>query len=71
MGNGKTQQEDGKIRFWENAALNAMQGLMESQIKAESAIGVVAPDILTKESFRIADAMLEEYRRRVADMKAE
>lgn len=70
MGNGKTRQEDGEIRFWENAALNAMQGLMESQIKAESAIGVVAPDILAKESFRIADAMLEEYRRRVADMKA-
>lgn len=55
--------------FWENAALNAMQGLMESQIKAESAIGVVAPDILARESFRIADAMLEEYRRRIADMK--
>ena len=71
MENGKTQQEDGEIRFWENAALNAMQGLMESQIKAESAIGVVAPDILARESFRIADAMLEEYRRRVADMKAE
>ena len=68
MGNGKTQQEEVEIRFWENAALNAMQGLMESQIKAESAIGVVAPDILAKESFRIADAMLEEYRRRVADM---
>jgi hypothetical protein len=69
MGNGKIQQE-GEIRFWENAALNAMQGLMESQIKAESAIGVVAPEILAKESFRIADAMLKEYRRRVADMKA-
>ena len=70
MGSGKACQEDDEIRFWENAALNAMQGLMESQIKAESAIGVVAPDILAKESFRIADAMLEEYRRRVADMKA-
>lgn len=67
MGNGKARQEYDEIRFWENAALNAMQGLMESQIKAESAIGVVAPDILAKESFSIADAMLEEYRRRVAD----
>ena len=71
MGNGKTHQEDGEIRFWESAALNAMQGLMESQIKAESAIGVVAPDILAKESFRIADAMLEEYRRRVTDKTVE
>ena len=70
MGNGKAHQEDDEIRFWENAALNAMQGLMESQIKAESAIGVAAPEILARESFRIADAMLEEYRRRVADMKA-
>lgn len=70
MENGKTQQEDNEIRFWENATLNAMQGLMESQIKAESAIGVVAPDILAKESFRITDAMLEEYRRRITDMKA-
>ena len=70
MGNGKTQREDGEIRFWESAALNAMQGLMESQIKAESAIGVVAPEILARESFRIADAMLEEYRRRITDMKA-
>lgn len=70
MGNGKTQREECEIRFWESAALNAMQGLMESQIKAESAIGVVAPDILARESFRIADAMLEEYRRRITDMKA-
>lgn len=46
-----------------------MQGLMESQIKAESAIGVVVPDILARESFRIADAMLEEYRRHVAGIK--
>lgn len=69
MGNGKTQREDGEIRFWENAALNTMQGLMESQIKAESAIGIVAPEVLTRESFRIADAMLEEYRRRVTDIK--
>lgn len=68
MGNGKTHQEDDEIRFWENAALNAMQGLMESQIKAESAIGIVAPDILARESFRIADAMLEEYRRRIVGM---
>lgn len=70
MGSGKIRQGDCEIRFWENAALNAMQGLMESQIKAESAIGVVAPDILARESFRIADVMLEEYRRRVTDMKA-
>lgn len=60
-----------ELTFYENAALNAMQGLMESQIKAESAIGVVAPDILARESFRIADAMLEEYWRRAADMKTE
>ena len=71
MGNGKMQQEDREIRFWENAALNAMQGLIESQIKAESAIGIVAPEVLAGESFRIADAMLKEYRRRVADMKTE
>lgn len=69
MGNGKTQPEGNEIRFWESAALNAMQGLMESQIKAESAIGVVAPDIPARESFRIADTMLEEYSRRVAGMK--
>jgi hypothetical protein len=64
------EMSERELAFWENAALNAMQGLMESQIKAESAIGVVAPEILARESFRIADAMLKEYRRRVADMKA-
>lgn len=72
MGNGKTHQEhqeDGEIRFWESAALNAMQGLMESQIKAESAIGAVSPDIPARESSGIADAMPGEYRRRAADMK--
>ena len=54
-----------ELTFYENAALNAMQGFMESQIKAESAHDVIAPEALAKESFRVADAMLEEYRRRV------
>lgn len=56
---------DRELAFWESAALNAMQGFMESQIKAESALGVIMPDALARESFRVADAMLEEYRRRV------
>ena len=63
------EMSERELTFWENAALNAMQGFMESQIKAESALGVIAPEALAKESFRVANAMLEERRRCVSSPK--
>lgn len=49
--------------FYQNAALEAMQGLMEIGGK----IGLVIdafPDFLAHHSFDIAEKMLEEYKRR-------
>ena len=52
-------------RFYENAALYAMQGFIESPVKAETAISVAVPEILAEESFKVADAMLEKYREKM------
>lgn len=58
-------------RFYENAALYAMQGFIESPIKAETAIGVAAPEILAEESFKVADAMLDKYREKMKKFGAD
>jgi hypothetical protein len=58
-------------RFYENAALYAMQGFMESPIKAETAISVAVPEVLAEESFKVADAMLEKYREKMKKFGAD
>ena len=49
--------------FYQNAALGAMQGLMEVGGKLGLVIDAF-PDFLAHHSFDIADRMLEEYKRR-------
>ena len=50
--------------FYQNAALEAMQGLMEVGGKLGLVIDAF-PDFLAHHSFNIADKMLEEYKRRI------
>lgn len=49
--------------FYHNAALGAMQGLMEIGGKLSLAMDAF-PEFIAKHSFNIADEMLEEYKRR-------
>jgi hypothetical protein len=49
--------------FYQNAALEAMQGLMEIGGKLGLVIDAF-PNFLAEHSFNIADKMLEEYKRR-------
>lgn len=49
--------------FYQNSAINAMQGLMEIGGKLGMVIDAL-PDFLVKHSFDIADKMLEEYKKR-------
>ena len=49
--------------FYQNAALEAMHGLMEIGGKLGLAIDAF-PDFLVHHSFKIADKMLEEYQKR-------
>lgn len=49
--------------FYQNAALEAMQGLMEVGGKLGLVIDAF-PDFLAEQSFRIADRMLEEYKKK-------
>lgn len=51
--------------FYENAAINAMQGFMECTLKSEAMISVIAPEVLAEESFKVADAMLKKYREKI------
>lgn len=52
--------------FYQSAAINAMQGLMEIGGKTGVVVELL-PDFLVKHSFNIADRMLEEYRKRKVD----
>ncbi len=49
--------------FYQNAAIEAMQGLMEIGGKLGLVIDAF-PDFLAKHSFDIADKMLEEYKKK-------
>jgi len=49
--------------FYQNAAIEAMQGLMEIGGKAGLVVEAF-PDFIAHHSFDIADKMLEEYKRR-------
>ena len=49
--------------FWQNAALYAMQGIQETGHYVGLAADL-APQVLAEKSFNIADAMLEEMRKR-------
>lgn len=49
--------------FYQNAAIEAMQGLMEIGGKLGLLIDAF-PDFLARHSFDIAEKMLEEYKRR-------
>lgn len=51
------------LEFYQNAALEAMQGLMEIGGKLGLLIDAF-PDFLAHHSFDIAEKMLEEYKRR-------
>ena len=49
--------------FYQNAAINAMQGLMEIGGKLGFVMDTL-PKFLAEQSFNIADKMLEEYKKR-------
>lgn len=49
--------------FYQNSAISAMQGLMETGGKMGLVIDVF-PEFLAEHSFKIADEMLKEYRKR-------
>jgi len=50
--------------FYANCAIAAMQGIQECDIKIEGIAAIAFPKGLARLSFDIADAMLEEYRKR-------
>lgn len=50
--------------FYQNAALQAMQGLMEVGVGKLGLLVDAFPDFLAEHSFRIADKMLEKYKER-------
>lgn len=52
-----------ELEFYQNAALEAMQGLMEVGGKLGLVIDAF-PEFLAKHSFDIAEKMLEEYKKR-------
>lgn len=58
------------LEFYQNVALEAMQGLMEIGCGKLGLVLDAFPDFLASESFRIADKMLEEYKRRKNDPKS-
>lgn len=49
--------------FYQNSAISAMQGLMEIGGKLGLAVDLF-PEFLAEHSFKIADEMLNEYRKR-------
>lgn len=53
-------------QFYQNCAIAAMQGIQESNTKLGLAMDFL-PEELAKKSFDIAEHMLEEYHRRMAD----
>lgn len=53
-------------QFYQNCAIAAMQGIQESNSKIGLAMDFL-PEELAKKSFDIAEHMLEEYHRRMAE----
>ena len=47
--------------FYQNCAIAAMQGILESSIKFAEISAILLPKKLANEAFNIADAMMEEY----------
>lgn len=50
--------------FYQNCAIAAMQGILESGIKFAEISAILLPKKLANEAFNIADAMIEEYKNR-------
>ena len=53
-------------QFYQNCAIAAMQGIQEANSKVGLAMDFI-PEELAKKSFDIAENMLEEYHRRMAE----
>lgn len=53
-------------QFYQNCAIAAMQGIQESNSKFGLAMDFL-PEELAKKSFDIAEHMLEEYHKRMAE----
>ena len=53
-------------QFYQNCAIAAMQGIQESNSKVGLAMDFL-PEELAKKSFDIAEHMLEEYHKRMAE----
>jgi hypothetical protein len=54
------------LQFYQNCAIAAMQGLQESTSKLGTALDFI-PDELAKKAFDIADHMMTEYHKRLAE----
>ena len=53
--------------FYANCAIAAMQGILESGIKFAEISAILLPKKMANEAFNIADAMLEEYQKRLEE----
>lgn len=54
------------IEFYANCAIAAMQGIQESGMKIEGFAAMLMPGRLAEVAFNMADAMLNEYQKRLA-----
>jgi hypothetical protein len=52
------------VQFYADCAIAAMQGIQEGGTKLEGMSAILLPKKLAEVSFRIADAMLDEYQRK-------
>jgi hypothetical protein len=63
----RTFRNDHDIEFWRDAAISAMQGIQESGWKLLGAFADIDKADTANIAFDMADAMLEEYHKRLDD----
>lgn len=61
----RTFRNDHDIEFWREAAVSAMQGIQESGWKFLGTFADIDTNDTASLAFNMADAMLEEYHRRL------
>lgn len=55
------------VEFYSNCAIAAMQGIQESGMKIEGFAAMFMPAKMAEVAFNMADAMLSEYQKRLAE----
>lgn len=64
----RTFRNDHDIEFWREAAISAMQGIQESGWKFLGTFADIDTNDTANLAFNMADAMLEEYHRRLDEV---